>query len=217
MTSDREIDAARTKVFRAITLLELPKTWGVVAIPSGDFSGSTTLRICILSCTSVYSCKSVDYAKHYPFFLSSVLSSVYLLIVGVEVIVALDRTQTHEVGRTPLDEGSALRRDLYLTTHNTPKRQTSMSSAWFEPTMTTTERPQTHALDHAVTRIGLILSFRPVCNTRCFECLYLFICMGKFIFVLLVAALGSNMESVHSDIVCELASWFYSQSLQILF
>jgi len=28
--------------------------------------------------------------------------------------------------RTSLDEGSALRRDLYLTTHNTHNRQTSM-------------------------------------------------------------------------------------------
>jgi len=30
------------------------------------------------------------------------------------------------VSRTPLDERSARRRDLYLTTHNTHKRQTSM-------------------------------------------------------------------------------------------
>jgi hypothetical protein len=41
----------------------------------------------------------------------------YLLTVGVEVLFALDHTQTHTtVGRTPLDEGSARRRDLYLTT-----------------------------------------------------------------------------------------------------
>jgi hypothetical protein len=30
------------------------------------------------------------------------------------------------LGRTPLDEGPARRRDLNLTTHNTHKRQTSM-------------------------------------------------------------------------------------------
>jgi hypothetical protein len=30
------------------------------------------------------------------------------------------------LGTTPLDEGPARRRDLYLTTHNTHKRQTSM-------------------------------------------------------------------------------------------
>ena len=32
------------------------------------------------------------------------------------------------VGRTPLDRRSAHRRNLYLTTHNTHNRQTSMSS-----------------------------------------------------------------------------------------
>jgi hypothetical protein len=35
------------------------------------------------------------------------------------------------VGRTPLDEGPARRRDLYLTTHNTHNRQTSMPPAGF--------------------------------------------------------------------------------------
>ena len=39
----------------------------------------------------------------------------------------LDHTQRHTtVGRTPLDEWSARRRDLYLTTHNIHNRQTSM-------------------------------------------------------------------------------------------
>jgi len=40
----------------------------------------------------------------------------------------LDHTQRRTtVGRTPLDEWSARRRDLYLTTHNTHNRQTSIS------------------------------------------------------------------------------------------
>jgi len=38
------------------------------------------------------------------------------------------------LGRTPLDESWARRRDLYLTTHNIHKRQTSMPPAGFEPT-----------------------------------------------------------------------------------
>jgi len=39
----------------------------------------------------------------------------------------LDHTQRHTtVGSTPLDEWSARRRDLYLTTHNIHNRQTSM-------------------------------------------------------------------------------------------
>jgi hypothetical protein len=57
------------------------------------------------------------------------------------------------LGRTPLDEWPARRRDLYLTTHNTDKRQTSMPSAGFEPAIPAGERPQAHALDGAATRI----------------------------------------------------------------
>ena len=58
------------------------------------------------------------------------------------------------VGRTPLDEWSARRRDLYLTTHNTHNRQTSMLPVGFEPTIPASEPPQTHALDRAATGIG---------------------------------------------------------------
>ena len=55
----------------------------------------------------------------------------------------LDHTrQRTTVGRTPLDERSARRRDLYLTTHNTHNRQISMPSVRFEPTVSAGERPQ---------------------------------------------------------------------------
>jgi hypothetical protein len=48
----------------------------------------------------------------------------------------LDHTQRRATfGRTPLDEWSARRRDLYLTTHNTHHRQTSMPPVGFEPTI----------------------------------------------------------------------------------
>jgi hypothetical protein len=57
------------------------------------------------------------------------------------------------LGRTPLDEWSAHRRDLYLTTHNTHNGQTSTPPAGFEPTISASERPQTHALDGAATGI----------------------------------------------------------------
>jgi len=57
-------------------------------------------------------------------------------------------------GRTPLDEWSARRWDLYLTTHNTHKRQTSMPPAGFEPTIPASERLQTYALDRATTWIS---------------------------------------------------------------
>ena len=44
------------------------------------------------------------------------------------------------LGRTPLDERSAKRRHLYLTTHNTHSRQTSMPPAGFEPAVSPGKR-----------------------------------------------------------------------------
>ena len=61
------------------------------------------------------------------------------------------------LGSTPLDEWSARRRDLYMTTHNTHNRHTSMPPAGFEPTIPSSERPQTHALDRAATGIGIYI------------------------------------------------------------
>lgn len=57
-------------------------------------------------------------------------------------------------GRTPLYEGSACRRGLYLSTHHIENRQTSTSVAGFEPTVPPSERPEAHALDRAVNGIG---------------------------------------------------------------
>ena len=67
----------------------------------------------------------------------------------------LDHTQRRTTfGRTPLDEWSARRRDLYLTTHNTHNRQTSTPPVGFEPTISAGERTQTYALDRAATGTG---------------------------------------------------------------
>ena len=74
----------------------------------------------------------------------------------------LDHTQRRTtVGRTPLDEWSARRRDLYLTTHNTHNRQTSMPPVGYEPTISAGERPQTHALDRAATGTGNWYNYPP--------------------------------------------------------
>jgi len=66
-----------------------------------------------------------------------------------------DHTQRRStVGRTPLDEWSARHRDLYLTTHNTHNRHTSMFPVGLEPTIPEMEGSQTHALDRVATGIG---------------------------------------------------------------
>ena len=70
----------------------------------------------------------------------------------------LDHTQRRStVGRTPLDEWSARRKDLYLTTHNIHNRQTFMPPVGFEPTISAGERPQTYALDRAATGTSIYI------------------------------------------------------------
>ena len=61
---------------------------------------------------------------------------------------------SHSLGRAPLDEGSARRRELYLTTHNTHKSQISMLPTGFETAIPDSEGPQTRALNRAATGIG---------------------------------------------------------------
>ena len=57
-------------------------------------------------------------------------------------LLFLDHTQRRStVGRTPLDDWSARRRDLYLTTHDTHNRQISMPPVGFEPKISAGERP----------------------------------------------------------------------------
>ena len=68
----------------------------------------------------------------------------------------LDHTQRHAtVGMTPLDELSARRRDLYLTTHDNHNRKTSITPVGFEPTISADERPQTYVFDRAATGTGI--------------------------------------------------------------
>jgi hypothetical protein len=58
----------------------------------------------------------------------------------------LDCIRRHTtIDGTPLDEGSALRRDLYLTTQHLLER--TINSPGFEPAISASDRPHTLALD----------------------------------------------------------------------
>jgi hypothetical protein len=71
----------------------------------------------------------------------------------------LDHTQRRTtVGRTPLDDWSARRRDLYQTTHNTHNTQTAKLPVGFEHTISAGEWSQTYALGRAATGTGIKLS-----------------------------------------------------------
>ena len=59
-------------------------------------------------------------------------------------------------GGTILDEWSARRRDLYLKTHNTERREASTAQPEFEPVIPASQRPQTKDFDGAATGNGTV-------------------------------------------------------------
>jgi len=98
------------------------------------------------------------------FFVSFLLfySIFYLFIVGAQGYSCpweLCITYTHTFCKTVVDKRLTCRRDLYLTTHITHRRQISLKPDSFEPTIPGSERPQTHALNRAATEIGSKYSY----------------------------------------------------------
>ena len=95
--------------------------------------------------------------------------------------------------RTLLDEWSARRRNLYLTTHNAHKRQTSMLPARLEPTVPGSEWPQTHALDRAATGIGMYVAlvthnYVALCTYICVD-LVISSCLGVGVYIGMVVGI----------------------------
>jgi len=78
-------------------------------------------------------------------------------LVGHGLFTEASRSHT-TLGRTHLDEGSACCRGLYLTTHNTHKRQTSMPRTGFELATPASEWPHPHAFYRVATWIGSLTS-----------------------------------------------------------
>jgi hypothetical protein len=92
-----------------------------------------TYRKCIQLYVSYVSCHSSDW-------------------VWLSFMRFLDYKQRRAtVSTTSLDEWSARRRGLYLTTHNTHNRKTSMPPMGFEPRTPASERPQTYTLGGPLT------------------------------------------------------------------
>jgi len=116
--------------------------------------------------------------------------NVYLL-VGLGFLTSRFHDHTRRritVGRTPLDEWSARRRNPYLTTHN---RQTSMPPTGFEPAVPTSEmsqirlRPRGHRdrlwLNCSI-KLGYAVKIYEMLLVWCFNCECLHVFSGKTIF-----------------------------------
>ena len=79
----------------------------------------------------------------------------------------LDQTQRRTTDSwSPLDEKSACRSDLYLTTHNTHNRKTSISPLGFEPTISAGERRQTYAWTARPLGTALCVSVADIITVR---------------------------------------------------
>jgi len=79
------------------------------------------------------------------------LRRVFFDIWAASLLRFIDHEQ---LGRTPLNEGSAGRRGHCPHNTNKYKRQTPMCSAGFEPAIPVFRRPQAYAFNHTYTGIG---------------------------------------------------------------
>jgi hypothetical protein len=157
----------------------------------------------------------------------NIFSGIYIYIIffpmarqhlgGLGLLIFRGFTITHfrhtTFGRTPLDEWSARRSDLYLPTHNTNKRQTFMPPAGFEPTIPVSERPKTHVLDRAATGIGGIIMQCPLSTTH----LILFQIRTSFRSKLF-AIKGKNADGLFEDRqlqgICGVEMWEVTEGAQ---
>ena len=124
------------------------------------------MRLLTVTCTATLNENRRQKDIHFIFVLSTekiVVKENIFFFHGSTALVGLD-LEIVEVSRSHSDTPHSvgllwtsdrpLRRDLYLTTHSSHKRQTSMPAAGFEPAIPACERLQTHALDRAATGIG---------------------------------------------------------------
>jgi hypothetical protein len=83
--------------------------------------------------------------------------STALVVLGFLIIdVSRSHSDTSDSVGLLWTSWPARRRDIYLTTHNTHTRQTSMPLAGFEPAILASKRPQILALDSLATGIGCL-------------------------------------------------------------
>jgi hypothetical protein len=116
-----------TKLIRIVIMKSSPKYFNLDIKMSYEQSLLKHNHRTSISRNSNWYARSLNVYHICPLWLLSfsvLPSSTYLFTAGVEgiFVISFDHTQAHTTGaRTPLDEGSARRRDLYLTTQTVIK------------------------------------------------------------------------------------------------
>ena len=99
-----------------------------------------------LSLTTNYRLRNIPEERRFQYIIFLGGCSSPHWVRGSSFTRSLYHTQRRTtVSRTTLDGWSAHRIDLYLTTHNTHNRNTSILPVGFEPTVSVGEQPQTNA------------------------------------------------------------------------
>jgi hypothetical protein len=116
------------------------------------------------------------------------------------------------LGRTPLYEWSARRRDLYLTTQHS--QQTPVG---FEPTISAGERPQAYSIDCATTGTGTLLLLLLLLNnsTRIIFILYCASrCLQMHLFVSEAQSCSwSSLYEIRPRVYEKYVSFFFFQNV----
>ena len=126
-------------------------SWVAYSVTRGPLTGWPVVQQLVLSCISLppRQC-GPNTNRPRPTCVGQSDSHIGQCIIIIEDSRSHSATPT-TLGGNPLDEWSARRSDLYLTTHNTHNRHTSMSLAGSETGISAGERPETNALDGAAT------------------------------------------------------------------
>jgi hypothetical protein len=154
-------EATRTSLLMQLNVLELKNRMRLWIIGTEERTGLMPLPR--LS-------KIIKFLSLQSTFILEMLASLYNCFLmarqplGDQGLLILEASRSHSfrhttLSRNPLDEWSAWRRGFYVTTHNTHKRQTSLASAGFEPSIPASEQPKSHALDRAATGMGWSIQY----------------------------------------------------------
>jgi hypothetical protein len=149
--------------------------------------------------------------KHCLYLIVTLPSFIYLFTAGVEVTFTFTWSHSDAHHSRQGSSGQVIgpaQRPVYLTTHNTHKRQTPMPPVGFELTIPASARPQTHASDRAATGIGQLSDDGHKCGRNMLQWAYRVysVLIGCVCLNTAIAHLTSSIRSSKLDVLRENAN-----------